>query len=59
LAKTGGVFGRSAFFDDHFDALVRKIAPNARIGPLPQTVAEFAARTAVAGLRNTVKHAGG
>ena len=50
---------RSAFFDDHFDALVHKIAPNARIGPLPQTVAEFAARTALASLRNSVKHAGG
>ena len=59
LAKTGGVFGRSAFFDDHFDALVHKIAPLACIGPLPQPVAEFAARTALAGLRNTVKHAGG
>jgi len=59
LAKTGGVFGRSAFFDDHFDALVHKIASNARIGPLPQPVAEYAARTALAGLRNTVKHAGG
>ena len=56
LAKTGGVFGRSAFFDDHFDALVHKIAPNARIGPLPEPIADFAARTALAGLRNTVKH---
>ena len=44
LAKTGGVFNRSAHLDYHFDELVRKIAPKARIGPLPRPVAEFAAQ---------------
>ena len=44
---------------DHFDALIHKIAPNARIGRLPEPVAEFAARTALASLRTTVKRAGG
>jgi N-acetylglucosamine kinase-like BadF-type ATPase len=58
LAKTGGVFGRSAFFDDHFDALIHKIAPNARIGSLPEPIAEFAVRTALASLHKAVKHAG-
>jgi N-acetylglucosamine kinase-like BadF-type ATPase len=57
VAKTGGVFGRSAFFDDHFDVLIRKIAPNARLGPLPEPVVEFAARAALASLQNVVKHA--
>ncbi len=47
LAKTGGVFGRSPFFDEPFDALAAKIAPRARIGPLPEPIAEFAARAAV------------
>jgi len=59
LAKTGGVFVRSAFFDDHFDALIHRIAPNARIGPLPEPIAEFAARTALASLRAIMKRAGG
>ncbi len=52
LAKTGGVFNRSPFFDDPFDALVRKIAPQARIGPLPEPIAEFAARAAVESLNS-------
>jgi N-acetylglucosamine kinase-like BadF-type ATPase len=56
LAKTGGVFGRSPFLDDPFDALVRKIAPKARIGPLPEPIAEFAARTAVECLDSPVKN---
>jgi N-acetylglucosamine kinase-like BadF-type ATPase len=56
LAKTGGVFARSPFLDDHFDALVRKIAPRARIGPLPEPIAEFAARTAVKCLDSPVKN---
>jgi N-acetylglucosamine kinase-like BadF-type ATPase len=53
LAKTGGVFGRSAFFDDPFDARVTRIAPAARIGPLPQSIAEFAARREVHCLDST------
>jgi N-acetylglucosamine kinase-like BadF-type ATPase len=46
LAKTGGVFDGSAFLNAQFDSLVREIAPRARIGPLPRTVAEAAAQLA-------------
>jgi N-acetylglucosamine kinase-like BadF-type ATPase len=58
LAKTGGVFGRSAFFDEPFDALAAKIAPRARIGPLPEPVADFAARSAVKCLDSPVRNVG-
>jgi N-acetylglucosamine kinase len=43
LAKTGGVFDGSPFLNEHFDALTQKLYPKARIGPLPQLVAESAA----------------
>jgi N-acetylglucosamine kinase len=43
LAKTGGVFDGSAFLNAQFDSLIRESAPNARIGPLPRSVAEAAA----------------
>ena len=43
LAKTGGVFDGSPFLSEHFDALVQKFYPKARIGPLPRPVAESAA----------------
>ena len=56
LAKTGGVFARSPFLDDPFDALARKVAPMAKIGPLPEPIAEFAARTAVECLDSPVKN---
>jgi hypothetical protein len=46
LAKTGGVFDGSAFFNAEFDGLIREIAPKARIGPLPRPVAEAAAQLA-------------
>jgi N-acetylglucosamine kinase-like BadF-type ATPase len=46
LAKTGGVFDGSAFLNGHFDALIRKLNPKARIGPLPRPVAESAAQLA-------------
>jgi N-acetylglucosamine kinase-like BadF-type ATPase len=59
LAKTGGVFGRSPVFDDQFDTLVAKIAPHARIGPLPMPIAQFAAQTAVHCLNSPVNNAGG
>ncbi len=59
LAKTGGVFGRSPFLDDRFDALVAKMAPHARIGPLPMPIAEFAAQAAVNCLDSPVRNAGG
>jgi len=58
LAKTGGIFGRSSFFDEPFDALAAKIAPYARTGPLPQPIADYAARTAVNGLDSPVREAG-
>jgi N-acetylglucosamine kinase-like BadF-type ATPase len=58
LAKTGGVFSRSVHFDDYFDELVRKIAPNARIGVLPRPVAEFAAQCAVNCLDSPVHKVG-
>jgi N-acetylglucosamine kinase-like BadF-type ATPase len=47
VAKIGGVFGRSAFFDDPFDANVHKFALKARIGPLPTPIVEFAALAAL------------
>jgi glucosamine kinase len=46
LAKTGGVFNRSRHFDAPFDDLVGSIAPHAKIGPLPVSIAEFCARAA-------------
>jgi N-acetylglucosamine kinase-like BadF-type ATPase len=46
LAKTGGVFDGSLFLNTEFDRLVREIAPNARIGPLPRPVDESAAQLA-------------
>jgi N-acetylglucosamine kinase-like BadF-type ATPase len=46
LAKTGGVFDGSAFLNAQFDRLIWEIAPKARIGPLPRTVAEAAAQLA-------------
>ncbi len=58
LAKTGGVFSRSTHLDDYFDELVRKIAPKARIGPLPKPVAEFAAQCAVDCLDSPVRKVG-
>lgn len=58
LAKTGGVFDRSPFFDDPFDARAAKIAPNARIAPLPMPIAEFAAQSAVQCLDSPVRNVG-
>jgi N-acetylglucosamine kinase-like BadF-type ATPase len=46
LAKTGGVFSGSAFFNAQFDQRVRELAPKVRIGPLPRPVAEAAAQLA-------------
>jgi N-acetylglucosamine kinase-like BadF-type ATPase len=59
LAKTGGVFSRSSHLDDHFDGLVRKIAPKVRIGALPRPVAEFAAQCGVDCLDSPVRKVGG
>jgi N-acetylglucosamine kinase-like BadF-type ATPase len=52
LAKTGGVFDGSAFLNAQFDGLVRQIAPRARIGPLPRSIAEAAAQLARDALTN-------
>jgi N-acetylglucosamine kinase len=46
LAKTGGVFDGSAFLNAQFDTLIGAIAPKARIGLLPRSVAEAAAHLA-------------
>ena len=55
LAKTGGVFSGSAFFNEQFDRRIREIAPNARIGPLPRAVAEVAAQLARDALTSPLK----
>lgn len=46
LAKTGGMFGRSVFFDEQFHAAVTKILPRARLGGLRVSPAEAAALAA-------------
>jgi N-acetylglucosamine kinase len=52
LGKTGGVFHGSAFFNAQFDSVIHEIAPRARIGILPRTVAEAAAQLAREALTN-------
>jgi N-acetylglucosamine kinase-like BadF-type ATPase len=51
LARTGGVFGRSRYFDEAFDRGVRAAAPEARVGGLPTPVAEYAAQVGVSMMR--------
>ena len=46
LAKTGGMFGRSVFFDTQFDTAVKKILPHAQLGGLKISPAEAAALAA-------------
>lgn len=46
LAKTGGVFDGGAFLDQHFDELIKRLIPKARVAPLPRPVAEAAAHLA-------------
>lgn len=55
LAKTGGVFGRSRYFDETFDKAAHELAPKARIGPLPKSIAEFAASACVNCLDSPVR----
>ena len=57
LAKTGGVFNRSKYFDDQFDELVRRIAPRVKMGPLPN-IAEFCARAARSCLDSPIRNVG-
>jgi N-acetylglucosamine kinase-like BadF-type ATPase len=47
LAKTGGLIGRSRYFDEQLDVMLRREAPQARIGTLPTSPAEAAARLAL------------
>jgi len=46
LAKTGGMFGRSTFFDEQFDTAATRILPHARLGGLRISPAEAAALAA-------------
>jgi len=46
LAKTGGLIGRSAFFDTQLDSALRQAAPQAQIGGLRISPAEAAALAA-------------
>jgi N-acetylglucosamine kinase-like BadF-type ATPase len=55
LAKTGGVFDNSPFLNEHFDALIRKLYPKARIAPLPRPVAESAALLACEALTSPLQ----
>ena len=57
LAKTGGVFNRSKYFDDQFDESLRSIAPRVKMGPLPN-IAEFCARAARDCLDSPVRNVG-
>lgn len=47
IAKTGGMLGRSAFFDAQLERELREGEPKARIGALPIAPAEAAARLAL------------
>jgi N-acetylglucosamine kinase-like BadF-type ATPase len=47
LAKTGGMIGRSKYFDAQLDERLRAVAPQAEIGLLTMTPAEAAARLAL------------
>jgi N-acetylglucosamine kinase-like BadF-type ATPase len=51
LARTGGVFERSRYFDEAFDRGVRAVAPEARVGGLPTPVAEYAAQVGLLMMR--------
>jgi N-acetylglucosamine kinase-like BadF-type ATPase len=47
LVKTGGMNGRSKYFDRRLDEQLRAAAPNAEIGQLAMTAAEAAAHMAL------------
>ena len=46
IVKTGGMVGRSTFFDERLDAAVRRSLPQAQIGRIEMSLAEAAARAA-------------
>ena len=54
IAKTGGMLGRSAFFDAQLERELREGQPKARTGALPIAPAEAAARLAL----RLISHAG-
>lgn len=47
LAKIGGVYGRSKFFDEAIDSELKKVLPHARVVPVEITPAEAAVRMAI------------
>jgi N-acetylglucosamine kinase-like BadF-type ATPase len=47
LAKTGGMIGHCAFFDDELDSRLREVTPTAKIGLLPISPAHAAALLAL------------
>jgi glucosamine kinase len=57
LAKTGGMIGRSLFFDAELDERLKQTAPHARIGTLPVPPVEAAGRVALQ-LISTAESAG-
>ena len=46
IVKTGGMVGRSAFFDEQMDRALKRVLPEAQIGSLRMAPAEAAARAA-------------
>jgi len=46
IAKTGGTVGRSTFYDAQVDEALKRAIPHAKIGGLPMSPAEAAARAA-------------
>ncbi len=50
LVKSGGMLGRSSYFDGQMDQRLRDAAPNAQFGALDTTPAEAAARIALRSL---------
>jgi N-acetylglucosamine kinase len=52
LAPTGGMMGRSAYFDGQLQARLREVTPNAKLGPLPISPAHAAARMALELIRS-------
>jgi len=47
VAKVGGVYGRSQFFDAAIDAEVKKVLPRADFVPVETSPAEAAVRMAI------------
>ena len=56
LSKSGGVFGRSQYFDSALDAELARVAPGARIVPLQTVPARAAAELARKSISTAVAH---